>query len=157
MVSMTDVSQILDVARTVIIGLGALFAVFQLREIARDRKFQLVVNLCSQYLSELTEPYCKLFSEEYADPAEMEKKVTYERLFKLAAFYEAVGLMVRERHVDAHVVMEYLPIVDVWEKMKPWALWYREKTKVPEYWEHFEHLANITNDYLKSRKGYTAP
>jgi len=86
-----DLSQILDVARTVIIGLGAVFAVLQLREIARDRKTELVIKLCSQYLSELTEPYCKLFSEEFADPAEMEKKISYERLFKLAAFYEAVG------------------------------------------------------------------
>jgi hypothetical protein len=110
-----------------------------------------VISLFSQYISQLSEPYSLLFSEEFVDVAEMEKKCSFEGLFKIAGYYEAVGLMVRRGLVDAHLVMDYLPIVDVWEKMKPWALQHREKTKVPNYWEYFEYLANQAKDYERIR------
>lgn len=146
-VSMIDVSLILNAVVAVSIGLGAIFAVIQLRELARERKTELVISLFSQYISQLAEPYSVLFSEEFADVAEMEKKCSFAGLFKLASYYEAVGLMVKRELVDVQLVMDYLPIADVWEKMKPWALRYREKTKHPSYWEYFEYLANRTKQY----------
>jgi hypothetical protein len=73
-VSMIDISMVLNLVVAVSIVLGAVFAVFQLREIGRDRRTQLVINLYSRFMSsDFSEPYSKLIREDFVDVADMEK------------------------------------------------------------------------------------
>jgi len=146
-IGVVEILQVLEGAAYVGFIAGAIFAVLQLREIGKDRRVGVVVNMYSTFIStDMTEAYSKIITEDFQSAADMEQKCSHASLAKIAGFYEGVGYLARKRLVDPKVVIELLPITVVWRKMMPWVMLDRERT-APSQWVEFEYLARMTEVY----------
>jgi hypothetical protein len=142
-----DVLQVLEGLAYVGFIAGAIFAVIELRGIGKDRRVGIVVNMFSSFIAtDMTEAYSKIITGDFQSAAEMEQKCSHSSLARIAGFFEGVGYLSRKRLVDPKVVMDFLPIVAVWRKMKLWVMFDRERTS-PSQWTEFEYLARSTGVY----------
>jgi hypothetical protein len=150
--AMVDASLIFDAVVAVSIAAGALFAVLELRGIAKDRRAHTVMELYTSFISsDMTEAYTRVMTGESQNPGDMEKRCSYASLARIAGFYEGVGYLCRKQLVDPKVVMDLLPIVVIWQRMRPWLLFDRART-APTQWMEFEYLGTATEawDYKGS-------
>jgi len=131
----------LDAVVAASIALGALFAVMELRGIARDRRTHLVLDVMSHVGTlEFSEQMAKIMNAEFTDAKEAEEKCSFIALSMVARYYEGVGLLIRRGLVDADLIFESLPLDIMWNKMKPWCLDRRRALRQDMY-VHFEYAA----------------
>jgi hypothetical protein len=57
-------------------------------------------------------------------------------------FFEQIGVLYRNKLVDASLINQLFPISIVWEKLKPLAEGMRKEYNNPGFFEWFEHLYN---------------
>ena len=57
-------------------------------------------------------------------------------------FFEQVGVLFRNRLIDASLISQLFPVDIVWEKLKPLAEGMRKEYHNPEFFEWFEYLYN---------------
>jgi hypothetical protein len=142
-----DIVQVLEGLAYVGFIAGAIFAVLELRGIGRDRRVSLVVDMYSSFVeTDMTEAYSKVITGSYRNAEDIEQKCSHSSLAKIAGFFEGVGYISRKKFVDPSVVMDFLPVVAVWNKMQPWVMYDRERTS-PTQWMEFEYLARATEVY----------
>jgi hypothetical protein len=136
-----DASLVLDAIVAISIALGAVFAIVELRGMARDRRTHLVVDVLSHVGTlEFSNQFAKILNEEFKDAKEAEEKCSFIALSMVARYYEGVGLLIRRGLVDADLIFESLPIDIMWNKMKPWCFEKRRLLRRDMY-EHFEYAA----------------
>ena len=144
---MVDLLQVLEGAAYVGFIAGAIFAVLELRGIGRDRRVGMVVDMYSSFVeTDMAEAYSKVITGTYGSAEDIEQKCSHSSLAKIAGFFEGVGYISRKKFVDPSVVMDFLPVVAVWNKMQPWVMYDRERTS-PTQWVEFEYLARATEAY----------
>lgn len=148
---MVDVSQLLNVVATASIVLGALFAVAELRGLAKDRRTELVMNVWSTFTDpDFAEAHCRIDGTECKDLKDIVDKCTRADILKLSQFYEGLGLLVRKRLVDPQLVLEMSYPRIIWAKLKPWMD--DERLRVTKLrGEHFEYLAELDTQYKTRR------
>ncbi len=153
---MVDILQVLEGAAYVGFIAGAIFAVIQLRTISKDRKTAVIVELYSAFIStDMAEAYSKVLDGDFPSAVDMEQKCSHASLARIAGFYEGAGYLARKKLVDPKVVIDFLPTTSVWNKMKPWVMFDRERMG-PSQWMEFEYLAMMTEgcdpEYLANFK-----
>ena len=138
---------------------AAAYYVFISRNTVRSRKAQLFMNLYSQFRStEFLHQWSeKFFNWEWEDFEDFERKygasvnVEYFAMYNsTCAFFEGVGVLVKNDFIDIQSVDELMsiPIKWMWEKMKPITEGYRKQFDDPALWEFYEYLY----DELKKRE-----
>ena len=153
--TMVDASLVLDAIVAVSIAAGAVFAVIELRGMARDRRTRLVLDVFSHLGTlEFSEQFAKILNAEFKDAKEAEEKCSIVALSMVARYYEGIGLLIKRGLVDPDLIFESLPFDIMWNKMKPWCL---EKRRAlgPDMYVHFENAAAREKAYAaeKKRKG----
>jgi hypothetical protein len=153
--------QILEAGTYISFIAGALFAVWQLYDIRRDRKTQLVLGIMDTMSSRENQEMLRSVLEcESTDAQEIEEKCGRITLFRLGAYYEGLGYVIRRGLVDRETVFEVITMASLWLKMEPWVLREREKmgkVEADTFMEHFENAAELKYKYhMKTRFG-TSP
>ena len=147
---MVDASLVLDAIVAVSIAAGAVFAIVEMREIARTRKTQLVVDMMRHISTvEFSEQIDKVFNADLSSEKGCEK-CGFIALGVVAAFFEELGLLIRHKLVDANLVHEAIGIANQWERMKPWCLSERARTD-PDTYENFEYAAESERAWRAKR------
>jgi hypothetical protein len=57
-------------------------------------------------------------------------------------FYEQIGVLLRNKLIDASLVDQLFPVIATWEKTKPLAEGMRKEHHDPGFFEWFEYLYN---------------
>jgi hypothetical protein len=100
---------------------------------------QLLVQLAQWSTAlETAEALGVLFSDDFDPEA---ASVEDPMIAKMLEFYETVGTLTKHSLLETDLVLDWLWVSGVWEKVAPAAKRMREKTGVAELYENFEALA----------------
>jgi hypothetical protein len=88
--------------------------------------------------------------EKYEAEVEHNPEVS-EYPYRVEAFFEEVGFLVRKKLVDIDVIVDRLGayIVSNWKKLEPWVLAMRKERGDKTFGEHFQELYERTIVYMK--------
>jgi len=141
---MVDASLVLDAIVAVSIAAGALFAVFELRDLKKDRRVQLMLEATMHYATrDFEDALCKLWRADTSDPKELEKQVSYADLCMVADFHWAMARLGQEGLVDRKVLIRLFAFSGVWNRIKPWIAAERAAAGLPEWYSSLEKLAEL--------------
>ena len=139
-IAVVDASLVLDAIVAVSIAAGALFTIYQLQIMARDRQTEFIMRVgefvCAK---DFMETICKIWESKSQDAKGLETEVTYAELSRVADYFEGISGLARRRLVKEELVLEAYSLDVLWEKMKPWILELRKD--YPYLWTTFENLA----------------
>jgi len=149
---MVDASLVLDAIVAVSIAAGALFAIVELREIGRDRKTQLVLDIMRHASTvEFREQMRRIEQAPFSSGPEGDAKCGLA-LEVVSSFNEQIGLLLKMKLIDANLVHESVSMAADWEMMKPWCLWQRDKYG-PGMFENFEYAVARERAWVAKRFG----
>jgi len=151
---MVDASLVLDAIVAVSIAAGAFFAVWELRDMSKARRTELVIHL-SQYVNSpaFMTTYLKVLNAEFKGRKGAEEACSPGELTGMADFFETLGYLVKNKDVNAEPVRELMApmVVKMWDKLKPYTLEMRRDFFPHVLW-HFEWLANYLRGSLDDRE-----
>ncbi|MCJ7463203.1 MAG: hypothetical protein MUO81_00430 [Thermoplasmata archaeon] len=149
---MVDASLVFDAVVAVSIAAGAVFAIAELRLMARDRRTQLLVGMVLQVSSpEMSENYRKVMFQEFKNRKEAEEKCGYVALDTISTYYTGIGTLIRRRLVDADLAFDFMWIYPVWEHLKPWLVESPIRYGPIEWWQDLEYAAELDRAYKEKR------
>ena len=137
---MVDASLVLDAIVAVSIAAGALFAIYQLQIMARDRQTEFIMRV-GEYIcaKDFQETLCRIWRSKSRDAVGLESAVTYSELVRVADFFEGVSDLSEKNLVKEELVLESYSLDVLWEKMEPWIE--EERKVLPSLWRTFEKMA----------------
>ena len=138
--AMVDASLILDAIVAVSIAAGALFTIYQLQIMARDRQTEFIMRV-NEFTSgrDFTDTICKIWEAKSQDAKGLETEVTLTGLSMVADYYEGLSSLARRKLVKEELVLEAYSLDVLWDKMEPWILEVRKEH--PSLYATFEDLA----------------
>jgi hypothetical protein len=131
---------------------GVVYYAFQVRHQTKMRKTDLVTRLSRDIAldREALDAYVDIVEAEFEDYDDFVKKYgkfisrnQVPRSFMLMGnFYEQIGVLLRNKLIDASLVDQLFPVSTTWEKMKPLVEGMRKEYHDPTFFEWFEYLYN---------------
>jgi hypothetical protein len=140
-----DIATISTVIAASSVVVGVVFAILQLRDLAKTRKTDLVMRLYSTFDSrEFLEGFTKILTIEIKDFNDYLKKYGMAEASEVFLFFEEVGILYMMKLIDLNLVNRLLgdPILMTWEKGKPLVEGFREYFHNPGIFWQFEYLYN---------------
>jgi len=138
--AVVDTSLVLDAIVVVSIAAGALFTIYQLQIMARDRQTGFIMRVgefvCAK---DFTDTICRIWETKSQDAKGLEAEISYAELSRVADYFEGISGLARRRLVKEELVLEAYALDVLWEKMEPWILELRKS--YPYLWTTFEDLA----------------
>ena len=149
---MVDVTQISAVVAAAGVIVGVVFTVLELRHLVKQRQTDLVTRLGYDISTnrEFLEAFIDIFEVEFKDYDDfvkrygkpMSKNEIPMSFMMMGNFFEQIGVLFRNRLIDASLISQLFPIDIVWEKLKPLAEGMRKEYHNPGFFEWFEYLYN---------------
>jgi hypothetical protein len=140
--AMVDASLVLDAIVAVSIAAGAAFAVVELREMRKDRRTGLMLQLAAIWLTrEFHQALSELVGARFSDGKEAESVCSRADLLLIGDFFEIAGEYVETGLLDCDEVTFAYPVEWAWEKLKPWTMYLRSTTGIDGALISFERLA----------------
>ena len=139
---MVDAALVLDAIVAVSIAAGAVFAVVELREMRRDRRTGLMLQLAGIWLTlEFHQALSDIVRAKFSTGEEAEKVCSSAGLILVGDFFEIAGEYVEAGLLDCDDVTETYPVEWAWKKMKPWVIYLRSTAGIEHALGTFEWLA----------------
>jgi len=138
--TMVDASLVLDAIVALSIAAGALFTIYQLGIMARDRQTEFIMRV-SEFLctKDFQETICKIWRAKSQDARGLESEVSYSELVRVADYFEGISDLGEKKLIREDLVLESYSLDVLWEKMKPWID--DERKQLPWVWKTFEQMA----------------
>jgi hypothetical protein len=141
--AMVDASLVLDAIVAVSIAAGALFAVAELRDMKKDRRMQLILQVNAHMSTrEFMDAFCKIWRSNAIDAKELERQVSFVDLNMVANYFESVAHLATQSLVHKRILMAYFPYYVIWKKISPWVLAERVALDLPPLYRDIETLAH---------------
>ncbi|MHA2427056.1 MAG: DUF4760 domain-containing protein [Candidatus Hermodarchaeia archaeon] len=161
MLAVVDVQvELVAYASMIVASIGLVGAVIYYmndhRNQAQMRKTDLIMRLYDTFMSkEFQEADVKVITlkdqnyAEYKDkygpyPGEHPMHIAFR---SVAAFFEAIGILLQKRLIDIELVYEIFFVDQRWEKLEPIIRDLRKELDNPEYMNKFEYLFEETTNY----------
>ena len=144
-VDITEISAVVAAAGVLV---GVVFAVLQLRDIAKTRQTDLVMRLYSRYGSEgfqkTQEKVGKRLRGEALNSHDYQEKYGYGEGVAVGTFYEGIGILLYRKLIDIGLVDDLFtaPVNMAWDMMKDSIIEARKEYGQPTVFEWFEYLYN---------------
>ena len=131
---------------------GVVIAVVELRNLVKQRHTDLVTRLSSDIAlnRESLEAFVDIVEAEFEDYDDFVKR--YGKFISknqvpmsfmmMGNFYEQIGVLLRNKLIDASLVDQLFPVSIIWEKTKPLVEGMRKEYHDPGFFEWFEYLYN---------------
>ena len=128
------------------------------RNQARMRKTDLIMRLYATFMSkEFQEADVQVIMLNVKDYAEYQTKFgpypsdhpMHIAFRQVAAFFEAVGILLNKKLIDIDIVYEIFFVQQRWEKLWPIIRDLRQELDFPEYMDKFEYLYHETQKYRR--------
>jgi hypothetical protein len=149
---MLDIPSISAIVAAVGVLVGVAIAVVELRNLVKQRQTDLVTRLSSDIAldRESLEAFVDIVETEFEDYDDFVKR--YGKFISknqvpmsfmmMGNFYEQIGVLLRNKLIDASLVDQLFPVSIIWEKTKPLVEGMRKEYHDPGFFEWFEYLYN---------------
>jgi hypothetical protein len=149
---MLDIPSISAIAAALGVLVGVVIALVELRNLVKQRQTDLVTRLSSDIAldRESLEAFVDIVEAEFEDYDDFVKR--YGKFISknqvpmsfmmMGNFYEQIGVLLRNRLIDASLVDQLFPVIITWEKTKPLVEGMRKEYHDPGFFEWFEYLYN---------------
>jgi len=130
---------------------GVVYYALQLRHQSKMRQTDLVIRLASDMRStEVVGAFVDMLGAEFKDYDDFVKKygMPFSKnpvplsLLMIGNYFEQLGVLFRNKLIDAHLGSQLFPISAAWEKMEPFVKGLRKEYQSQGYYEWFEYLAS---------------
>ncbi len=148
---MLDIPSISAVVAAISVVAGVIFAIFQMRDAARTRHTELIIQLnpaLKVTMSELIEYISKIWNLEFTDYKEYVENygdpLSDKALHTITGYNDGLGFLLFKRLIDIETI-EYIlsgSTTAAWEKLKPIIEGMRKQYNMPKLFEWFEYLYN---------------
>lgn len=141
---MVDLMQVLEGATYLAFIVGAIVAVFELRDIKRDRGIETLTRLMEHGATrDFQGPMAKVWRLKTTNPQEIEEEISCADLHMLVEFWSIAGYLVTSGLVDAKILLEYFDYVEFWKRVGPWIVNERNTSGSPKAWDPIDTLARM--------------
>jgi hypothetical protein len=149
---MLDIPSISAIAAALGVLVGVVIAVVELRNLVKQRHTDLVTRLSSDIAldRESLEAFVDIVEAEFEDYNDFVKR--YGKFISknqvpmsfmmMGNFYEQIGVLLRNKLIDASLIDQLFPVSIIWEKTKPLVEGMRKEYHDPGFFEWFEYLYN---------------
>jgi hypothetical protein len=149
---MLDIPSISAIVAAIGVFIGVVLTVQELRHLVRQRQTDLITRLSYDISTnrEFLGASMDVLVAEFNDYDDFVKK--YGKLISknpvpmsfsmIGNFYEQVGVLLKNKLIDASLVDQLLPAITMWEKIKPMVEGMREEYHDRAIFEWFEYLYN---------------
>jgi len=144
-----DVASFSAVVAAISVVVGVIFAIFQMRDAAKTRHTELIIQLnpaLKVTINEIVEAVNKIWNLEFKDYKEYLENygdpLSDKALFMTTGYYDGLGFLLHKRLIDVDTI-EYIlsgSSTGVWEKLKPIIEGTRKHYNMPELFKWFEYL-----------------
>jgi hypothetical protein len=133
------------------VAVGVVFALLELRNLARTRRADLVMKLSSTYGSaEMVKALLDISSLQFKDYDDFvnkygkpsNKNLIYQSIIMASWHFESVGWLLHEGIIDANTIRQTSTAFYIWEIIAPIVKGLRKDLNQPETGKWFEYLYN---------------
>ena len=152
-----DITSFSAVVAAISVVVGVIFAIFQMRDAAKTRHTELIIQLnpaLKVTMSEVIENISKIWNMEFKDYKEYLENygdpLSDKALHTVTGYYDGFGYLLYKRLIDIDTI-EYIisgSSTNVWEKVKPIIEGMRKQYNLPELSKWFEYL----NEEMQKRE-----
>jgi hypothetical protein len=149
---MVDIQTVSIAIASASIVIAVVYYILQIQHQKKMRQTDLVTHLSRDIAldKEALDAYVDMVEAEFEDYDDFVKKYgkfisknQVPRSFMMMGnFYEQIGVLLRNRLIDASLVDQLFPVSTTWEKMKPLVEGVRKEYHDPTVFEWFEYLCN---------------
>ena len=148
---MVDIQTISIAVASASVTLAAIYYMWQIRHQNKIRQTDLVIRISSLGTrKDFLEACTDVFEAEFKDyddfvrkyGAFFSKKPIPMSFFIVGNFMERVGVLLKNKLLDASLISQLVTVTDFWEKMKPVIEGIRKEEQNQSYYEYFEYLYN---------------
>ena len=147
---MVDIQTISIAIASASVVAGVVYYGLQLRHQTKARKTDVVTRLSYDLSTnkEFLEAFVDIYEVKFKDYDDFVKRygkpISRNQVpmsfMMMGNFFEQIGVLFRNRLIDASLISQLFPIDMVWEKMKPLAEGMRKEYNQPQLFEWFEYL-----------------
>jgi hypothetical protein len=149
---MVDIQTVSIAIASASIMVAVVYYILQIQHQKKMRQTDLVTRLSRDIAldKEALEAYVDIVDAEFEDYDDFVKKYgkfisknqVPSSFMKMGNFYEQIGVLLRNKLIDASLVDQLFPVSTTWEKMKPLVEGMRKEYHDPTFFEWFEYLYN---------------
>ena len=149
---MVDIQTVSIAIASASIVIAVVYYILQIQHQKKMRQTDLVTHLSRDIAldREVLDAYVDIVEAEFEDYDDFVKKYgkfisknQVPRSFMMMGnFYEQIGVLLRNKLIDASLVDQLFPVSTTWEKMKPLVEGMRKEYHDPTVFEWFEYLCN---------------
>jgi len=148
MVDITEISAAVAAAGVLI---GVVYYILEIRHQSRMRQTDLVVRISSDMKNrEFLEATLDVTGAEFKDNDDFVKKYGMPlsknqvplSFLIIGNYFEQIGVLFRNKLIDANLIGQLVPCSYMWEKMEPYVKSVRKELQDQTYYENFEYLYN---------------
>jgi hypothetical protein len=150
----TTLANIGTVVETVLVTIGAIYGLVQLREILKSRHLQATIELLD-ILGSDDVAAARQAALEVSVPAGDLSEAEWKNIHKASLSFNRAGWLLTHGLVDKEMLFDMYceSIVGAWDKLEPYVEYAREAGRFPRWQRHFELLAEDARGYA-TRRGY---
>jgi hypothetical protein len=164
---MVETELVLSVIRTLGVLIGVVIAVYEIMNIGRTRKMELLTRLATNWTSaEFNKNWTEVLFHQYFSNVDEWREYynptvnleAYSKLQSVLTSYNNIGSLVKNKIFKPEFIWEShtpLVIIALWEKLKPLAEHWRNVFEDPTVYKQFEYLYDETKK--KHPKTYYQP
>jgi hypothetical protein len=149
---MVDIQTISIAIASASVVAGVIYYALQLRHQVKQRQTELITRFSSDYLTrrQFLDAVVNIYETEFKDYSDFVKR--YGKIISkneipmsfiiIGNFFEQIGILFKNRLIDASLVSQLFSVSVMWEKMKPLVEGMRKESHEPELFGGFEYLYN---------------
>jgi hypothetical protein len=152
---MIEIELALNIIRTLGLLIGVIIAVYEIMNMGKTRKMELLTGLSSSWSSlESTRNITEVMLQQFSSYDEWEEKYSYRvnpeassRLFSELNQYNNTGMLLKNKIVEPDFIWQSWPpamVIRLWEKAKPIVEYSRDATNDSTLYESFEYFYKET-------------
>ena len=146
-----DVASFSAVVAAISVIVGVIFAIFQMRDTAKTRQTELIIQLnpaLKVTMAEVIENLSKIWNLEFKDYQDYLENygdpLSDQAVHAITGYYDGMGFLLHKQLIDIETI-EYIlsgSSTGVWEKLQPIIEGMRTQYNMPELSKWFEYLNN---------------
>jgi hypothetical protein len=156
--SLADLANLSQIVTVLIVVVGLVFAIFQVKEMGRQRRETAAIQLAKVFGSP---EFASAFRRVLALPAgaeagEVQRSGAEDAAMQVSLTIESVGIMVHRRMIDLDMVWELMGgvVLATWDRLRDWSAGHRRATGLDKFDEWFQWLAErFAESYPQARSG----
>ena len=140
---MVDILQVLEGATYAAFIVGAIVAVYELRDIKKDRRIELLTRMMEHGATrEFQDAMSRIWRTSATDAQQLEKEVPATDLYMLGEFWSLTSFLATSGLIEREDLLNYMDYETFWKKMGPWIIAERVATG-GGLWGDIEELARL--------------